>query len=71
MVAIRWKRSKVRKDTCAGYYIRNIETKVGTVQLKVPELWALTFEIAIIEATIEVNAWWRRPYRGSVSIYNL
>ena len=43
------KRTEARKDTRAGHYTRNLETKAGTVKLKVPKLRTLTFETAIIE----------------------
>jgi len=45
----RYERTEARKDTRAGHYSRNLETKAGTVKLKVPKLRTLTFETAIIE----------------------
>jgi putative transposase len=45
----RYERSEARKDTRAGHYTRNLETKAGKVKLKVPKLRTLTFETAIIE----------------------
>jgi putative transposase len=45
----RYERSQNRKDTRAGHYTRNLETKAGKVKLKVPKLRTLTFEPAIIE----------------------
>ena len=45
----RYERTEARKDTRAGHYTRNLETKAGTVKLKVPKLRTLTFETAIIE----------------------
>ena len=47
--ASRYERTDARKDTRAGYYNRNLETKAGNVKLKVPKLRTLTFETAIIE----------------------
>lgn len=45
----RYERVEGRKDTRAGHYNRNLETKAGKVNLKVPKLRHLTFETAIIE----------------------
>ncbi|WP_054032017.1 IS256 family transposase [Desulfatitalea tepidiphila] len=45
----RYERTEARKDTRAGHYTRNLETKAGTVKLRVPKLRTLTFETAIIE----------------------
>jgi putative transposase len=45
----RYERTETRKDTRAGHYTRNLDTKAGKVQLKVPKLRTLTFETAIIE----------------------
>ena len=45
----RYERADGRKDTRAGHYTRNLETKAGKVNLKVPKLRKLTFETAIIE----------------------
>jgi putative transposase len=47
--ASRYERSEARKDTRAGHYTRNLETKAGKVKLKVPKLRTLPFETAIIE----------------------
>ena len=44
-----YERTEARKDTRAGHYSRNLETKAGQVKLKVPKLRKLTFETAIIE----------------------
>jgi len=45
----RYERTEDRKDTRAGHYNRNFETKAGKVNLKVPKLRKLTFETAIID----------------------
>jgi transposase-like protein len=45
----RYERSADRVDTRAGYYERQLDTKAGTVRLKVPKLRSLPFETAIIE----------------------
>jgi putative transposase len=47
--AERYERTEARKDTRAGHYSRKLETKAGSVNLKVPKLRTLTFETAIIE----------------------
>jgi len=47
--AERYERTESRKDTRAGYYNRQLETRVGKVQLKMPKLRKLPFETAIIE----------------------
>lgn len=47
--AERYEHTELRKDTRAGYYERNLETKAGRVRLKVPKLRKLAFETAIIE----------------------
>ena len=47
--AKRYQRSSERVDTRAGHYQRALETKAGTVALKVPKLRHLPFETAIIE----------------------
>jgi len=47
--AKRYERTESRKDTRAGHYKRNLHTKAGEVELKVPKLRTLTFETAIIE----------------------
>lgn len=47
--ASRYERTEKRQDTRAGHYKRNLETKAGSVQLKVPKLRTLSFETAIIE----------------------
>jgi transposase-like protein len=47
--ASRYERTEKRLDTRAGYYKRNLGTKVGPVQLQMPKLRTLTFETAIIE----------------------
>jgi transposase-like protein len=45
----RYERSPDRVDTRAGSYQRNLQTKAGTVKLKVPKLRTIPFESAIIE----------------------
>ena len=47
--AARYERTEARKDTRAGSYQRQLQTKVGEVTLKVPKLRTLPFETAIIE----------------------
>lgn len=47
--ASRYERTERRQDTRAGHYKRNLSTKVGPVQLRMPKLRTLTFETAIIE----------------------
>ena len=47
--AARYQRSADRVDTRAGHYERQLETKAGSVTLKVPKLRSLPFETAIIE----------------------
>jgi putative transposase len=47
--AQRYERSEARRDTRAGHYERNLQTKAGEVRLKVPKLRQQTFETAIIE----------------------
>jgi transposase-like protein len=47
--AERYERTEARRDTHAGHYERNLETKAGEVTLKVPKLRRKTFETAIIE----------------------
>ena len=47
--AQRYERSEARRDTRAGSYERQLETKAGKVTLKVPKLRRQTFETAIIE----------------------
>src|SRR2546427_9771193 len=47
--AQRSERSAARRDTRAGHYERNLQTKAGEVRLKVPKLRHQTFETAIIE----------------------
>jgi putative transposase len=44
-----YERSAARRDTRAGHYERNLQTKAGEVRLKVPKLRHQTFETAIIE----------------------
>jgi putative transposase len=45
--ARRYERSEARRDTRAGHYARNLQTKAGAVRLKVPKLRQQTFETAI------------------------
>ena len=47
--AQRYERSAARRDTRAGHYERNLQTKAGEVRLRVPKLRTQTFETAIIE----------------------
>jgi transposase-like protein len=47
--AAKYERSEGRKDTRAGSYERQLQTKAGEVSLKVPKLRTLPFETAIIE----------------------
>jgi putative transposase len=47
--ARRYERTEARRDTRAGYYTRQLQTKAGEVELKVPKLRSLPFETAIIE----------------------
>ncbi len=47
--ARRYERSVARLDTRAGHYRRQLQTKAGEVELKVPKLRTLKFETAIIE----------------------
>ncbi len=47
--AKKYERSDSRKDTRAGHYERNFDTKAGRVKLKMPKLRKLTFETQIIE----------------------
>lgn len=47
--ARRYERNAQRASTRAGHYERDLQTKAGTVQLKVPKLRHVPFETAIIE----------------------
>ncbi len=47
--AQRYERNEARRDTRAGTYDRQLQTKAGEVSLKVPKLRSLPFETAIIE----------------------
>src|SRR5947207_14557689 len=47
--AQRYERSAARRDTRAGHYERNLQTKAGEMRLKVPKLRQQTFETASIE----------------------
>jgi transposase-like protein len=47
--AKRYERKADRKDTRAGHYERNLDTRVGRVKLNIPKLRKLPFETAIIE----------------------
>jgi len=47
--ARRYERTEARRDTRAGHYERNLETKAGEVTLRMPKLRQQTFETAIIE----------------------
>ena len=47
--AKKYERTDARRDTRAGSYHRNLQTKAGEVRLKVPRLRSLPFETQIIE----------------------
>ena len=47
--ARRYERNADRASTRAGHYGRDLQTKAGTVQLKVPKLRHVPFETAIID----------------------
>lgn len=47
--AQKYEHSPERKDTRAGHYERNFQTKAGAVNLKIPKLRTLPFDTAIIE----------------------
>jgi hypothetical protein len=47
--AQRYERIEARRDTRAGHYERNLQTKAGEVRLRIPKLRRQTFETAIIE----------------------
>lgn len=47
--AQRYEHTEQRKDTRAGFYERDLQTRAGEVKLKVPKLRHLPFETAIIE----------------------
>lgn len=47
--AKRYERNAQRASTRAGHYARDLQTKAGKVQLKIPKLRHLPFETAIIE----------------------
>jgi transposase-like protein len=47
--ARKYERAEGRKDTRAGSYERQLQTKAGEVSLKMPKLRSLPFETAIIE----------------------
>lgn len=47
--ADRYERTAAREDTRAGHYRRNLHTKAGEVELKVPKLRKVPFETAIID----------------------
>jgi transposase-like protein len=47
--AQRYERSEARRDTRAGHYERQLQTKAGEVKLRIPKLRMQTFETAIIE----------------------
>jgi transposase-like protein len=44
-----FRRNEARRDTRAGSYQRQLQTKAGEVSLQVPKLRSLPFETAIIE----------------------
>jgi putative transposase len=47
--AERFERTEAQKDTRAGFYQPQLQTKAGEVTLKVPKLRTLPFETAIFE----------------------
>src|SRR5262249_16535139 len=47
--ARRYERTDQRRDTRAGHYERNLQTRVGEGELSVPKLRNLPFEAAILE----------------------
>jgi putative transposase len=47
--AQRYEHTDQRKDTRAGFYERDLQTRAGEVKLKVPKLRHLPFETAIVE----------------------
>jgi len=47
--APRYERNEERQDTRAGHYARKLLTTSGVVNLKVPKLRILPFEMAIVE----------------------
>jgi putative transposase len=47
--ARRYERAEARRDTRAGHYERNLQTKAGEVRLRIPKLRTQIFETAIIE----------------------
>ena len=47
--AARYERTPKRKDTRAGYYQRDLETRAGKVKLRVPKLRTIPFDSAIIQ----------------------
>ena len=55
--AAKYERSEGRKDTRAGSYERQLQTKAGEVSLKVPKLRTLPFETAIIERYRRRESW--------------
>jgi len=70
--ASRYERSEARQDTRAGHYERNLQTRVGKVQLKMPKLRKLPFETAIIERyrrrEISVEEAMMETYLAGVSV---
>jgi transposase-like protein len=60
--AQRYERNEERKDTRAGSYPRQLQTKAGEVSLKVPKLRNLPFETASSSATSGGNRVWKRRW---------
>ena len=60
--ARKYERAEGRKDTRAGSYERQLQTKAGEVSLKVPKLRSLPFETAISSATGGVSLRWKRRW---------
>src|SRR5262245_30316114 len=65
--AQRYERTTARRDTRAGHYERNLQTKAGEVRLKVPKLGAQTFDSPSMVSELNkkiygtIEAWRNRP----------
>ena len=59
--ATRYDRTEARRDTRAGSYERELQTRAGEVRLKVPKLRRQTFETAIIERYRRRGPLWKKP----------
>ena len=53
--AQRYERSEARRDTRAGHYERQLQTKAGEVKLRIPKLRMQTFETAIGKVTVFIG----------------